>query len=174
MNNYYGLHGISGNQTWNTSWSTVAAEIDKREPFSICNYLSVRDIWWWLSAQRLGRAALLSTILRRPQQSQLAELLRSRVYYDWPGYNTVMQPELRQQQLQQHALVYCHPIRPARSGGFLVEDKHLQRFYIKAEGNTIPMRYYHSENSGHGGITGGPIRKAVKKTFAMSAGYRNG
>ncbi|MDZ7795713.1 MAG: hypothetical protein U5N56_01120 [Candidatus Marinimicrobia bacterium] len=40
MAGFYEKHGMNAAQTWNTSWSNVAEEIDKGVPFSICNYLS--------------------------------------------------------------------------------------------------------------------------------------
>jgi len=155
MNNYYALHGISGNQTWNTSWSTVAAEIDKQEPFSICNYLSSAGHL----VAAIGRSASdqRSVIVNDPygdrNRSSWPNYYGAGVYYDWPGYNHG-HASLNYANSSYSSMPWCIATQynaPAPADS-LVEDKHFTRgFYIKAEGNTVPMRYYHSENSGHGG-----------------------
>lgn len=171
MNNYFGLHGISGNQTWNTSWSTVAAGIDKREPFSICNYLS--SAGHLIAA--IGRSASeqRTVIVNDPygdrNRASWPNYYGAGVYYDWPGYNHG-HTSLNYANSSYSSMPWCiatqyTPPAPADS---LVEDKHFNSgFYIKAEGNTVPMRYYHSENNGHGGHHWWTSTEAEKKDICF-------
>lgn len=155
MNNYYGLHGLSGNQTWNTSWSVVASEIDKEQPFTICNFLSnaghlIVGIGRSASDQR---TVIANDPYGDRNRGTWPNYYGKVVYYDWPGYNHG-HASLNYANSGYTTMPWCIATdytAPAPADS-LVGDKHFSSgFYMKAEGNTVPMRYYHSSNTGHDG-----------------------
>ncbi|MCK4813956.1 MAG: PKD domain-containing protein [Candidatus Marinimicrobia bacterium] len=155
MLGYYNKHGVSGNQTWSTSWSTVSAEIDKQQPFSICNFLSGGG--HLIVGIGRGENGQRTVIANDPYGNKNTASWPSYdgkvVYYDWPGYNHG-HVSLNDANSGYTSMPWCIAtcFNPPALIDSIVDDKEFTGgFYMKAYGNTIPMRYYHSENTGYGG-----------------------
>lgn len=155
MADYYRKHGLSANQTWNTNWTTVSTEIDKQQPFSICNYLSSGGHL----IVGLGRAAngQRTVIANDPygdrNESSWPNYNGAVVRYDWPGYNHG-HASLNYANSGYTTMPWCiaTDYTAPTLVDSIVDDKQFNDgFYIKAEGNTVPMRYYRSTRSGYGG-----------------------
>ncbi len=155
MAGYYNKHGVSTNQTWNTNWSAVAAEIDKEQPFSICNYLSSSGhlIVGKGRASNGQRTVIANDPYGNRNESSWPNRNGATVRYDWPGYNHG-HASLNYANSGYTTMPWCIATdyttpEPVDS---IVDDKQFDHgFYIKAEGNTVPMRYYRSTRSGYGG-----------------------
>ncbi|MEA3391646.1 MAG: PKD domain-containing protein, partial [Candidatus Marinimicrobia bacterium] len=155
MKNYYGLHGVSGSQKWNVSWSTVAAELDKEQPYSICNYLSGSGhLVVGLGRTDNGqRTVYANDPYGNRNMSSWPNYYGKTVQYDWPGYNHG-HASLNYANSGSTSMPWC--IATTYTSPTLVDsivdDKQFNDgFYIKASGNTVPMRYYRSTKSGYGG-----------------------
>ena len=155
MAGYYNKHGVSTQQTWNTNWSTVAAEIDKQQPYSICNFLSSSGhlIVGLGRASNGQRTVIVNDPYGDRNESSWPNRNGAVVRYDWPGYNHG-HASLNYANSGYTTMPWCiatnysAPV-PVDS---IVDDKQFDHgFYIKAEGNTVPMRYYRSKKTGFGG-----------------------
>lgn len=155
MLGYYNKHGVSGNQTWSTSWSTVAAEIDKEQPFSICNYLSSSGhlVVGLGRADNGQRTVYANDPYGDRNMSTWPNYYGKTVQYDWPGYNHG-HASLNYANSGSTVMPWCIATSytaPALLDS-IVDDKQFDNgFFIKASGNTVPMHYYHSTKSGYGG-----------------------
>ena len=155
MKNYYSLHGVSGNQTWSTSWSTVATEIDKEQPFSICNYLSGSGhlIVGLGRVENGQRTVYANDPYGDRNMSSWPNYYGKTVQYDWPGYNHG-HASLNYANSGVTVMPWCIATSytaPALVDSIVDDKQFNDGFYIKAEGNTVPMRYYRSTKSGYGG-----------------------
>mgnify|MGYP000436334782 CR=1 FL=1 len=155
MLNYYERHGMTGNQTWSTNWTTVANEIDKKKPYSICNYLSGSGHL----VAAIGRASngQRTVIVNDPygdrNRSSYPNYYGKKVYYDWPGYNHG-HASLNYAKSSVSSMPWCiaTSYKYPTFVDSIIDDRQFENgFYIKAEGKTVPMRYYNSVNSGHNG-----------------------
>jgi PKD repeat protein len=155
MAGYYNKHGVSTNQTWNTNWTKVAAEIDKKQPFSICNFLSSSGhlIVGLGRAENGQRTVIANDPYGDRNEATWPNYNGDVVRYDWPGYN-YGHASLNYANSGYSTMPWCIATSyttPACVDS-IVDDKQFDDgFYMKAEGNTVPMRYYHSSNSGFGG-----------------------
>ncbi|MCF7832503.1 MAG: PKD domain-containing protein [Candidatus Marinimicrobia bacterium] len=155
MLGYYNKHGVSGNQTWNTTWSTVTTEIDKEQPFSICNFLSSSGhlVVGLGRASNDQRTVIVNDPYGNRNESTWPNYNGAVVRYDWPGYNHG-HASLNYANSSYTSMPWCIATSytaPALIDS-IVDDKQFNNgFYIKAEGNIVPMRYYHSTKSGYGG-----------------------
>lgn len=154
MAGYYQKHGLSAKQTWNTLWSAVRDEIDKKKPFSICNFLSsAGHLTVAIGRVSSGqRTVIMNDPYGDRNSSSWPNYNGQAVKYDWPGYNhghvslnyansgyTTMPWCI--------ATSYTEPAYPDS----IIDDKQFENgFYLKAEGNTVPMRFYRSTQSGYG------------------------
>ncbi len=155
MKNYYSLHGISGNQKWNVSWSTVAAELDKEQPYSICNYLSGSGhLIVGLGRTDNGqRTVYANDPYGNRNMSSWPNYYGKTVQYDWPGYNHG-HASLNYANSGSTVMPWCIATSytaPALIDSIVDDKQFNDGFYIKASGNTVPMRYYRSTKSGYGG-----------------------
>lgn len=155
MAGYYQKHGLSTHQTWSTNWTTVRNEIDKKEPFTICNYLSGSGhVIVALGRVSNGqRTVIVNDPYGNRNLSSWPNYYGAAVRYDWPGYNhghASLNYANSSYTLMPWCIAtsYAQPTYPDS----IVDDKQFDNgFYIKAEGNTVPMRFYHSTKSGYGG-----------------------
>ena len=155
MAGYYNKHGISTNQTWNTNWTTVSSEIDKQQPFSICNFLSSAGhlIVGLGRASNGQRTVIVNDPYGDRNQSTWPNYNGAVVRYDWPGYNHG-HVSLNYANSSYTTMPWCIATSytaPALIDSIVDDRQFNDGFYIKAEGNTVPMRYYRSTRSGYGG-----------------------
>jgi PKD repeat protein len=155
MAGYYKMHGVYTNQTWSTKWSTVAAEIDKKQPFSICNYLSSSGHLIVAKGRTDNdqRTVIVNDPYGDRNQYSWPNYNGKTVKYDWPGYNHG-HASLNYANSGYTSMPWCiatNYTRPTVMDS-IVDDRDFDHgFYIKAQGNTVPMRYYRSKKSGYGG-----------------------
>jgi len=155
MKNYYVLHGVSGSQKWNVSWSTVVAELDKEQPYSICNYLSDSGhLVVGLGRTDNGqRTVYANDPYGNRNMSSWPNYYGKTVQYDWPGYNHG-HVSLNYAYSGSTLMPWCIATSytsPALVDSIVDDKQFNDGFYIKASGNTVPMRYYRSTKSGYGG-----------------------
>ena len=155
MAGYYNKHGVATNQTWSTSWSTVTTEIDKGQPFSICNYLSSSGhlIVGLGRVDNGQRTVYANDPYGDRNMSSWPNYYGKTVQYDWPGYNHG-HASLNYAKSGITSMPWCiaTSYTAPTAVDSIVDDKQFDHgFFMKAEGNTVPMRFYRSTKSGYGG-----------------------
>lgn len=154
MAGYYERHGMNAAQTWNTSWSNVAEEIDKEVPFSICNYLSggghlIAAVGRVANGQR---TVIANDPYGNKNTSNWPSYDGKAVYYDWPGYNHG-HVSLNDANSSYTSMPWCiaTSYQSVSAADSLVDDREFNEgFYMHLYSDTVPMRYYRSKNSGYG------------------------
>ncbi|MFA6619063.1 MAG: T9SS type A sorting domain-containing protein [Candidatus Neomarinimicrobiota bacterium] len=154
MAGYYEKHGLSAKQTWNTTWSAVRSEIDKKKPFSICNFLSSSGHLTVAIGRVSGtqRTVIMHDPYGDRNSSSWPNYYGKAVKYDWPGYNHG-HASLNYANSGYSTMPWCIATSYAQPAypDSIIDDKQFENgFYLKAEGNTVPMRYYRSTKSGYG------------------------
>ena len=155
MAGYYEKHGVSAHQTWNTNWTTVSNEIDKQQPFSICNFLSSGGhlIVGLGRASNGQRTVIVNDPYGDRNESSWPNYNGAVVRYDWPGYNHG-HASLNYANSSYTTMPWCIATdytAPALIDSIVDDNQFSDGFYLKAKGNTVPMRYYRSTRSGFGG-----------------------
>ncbi|MCD6337678.1 MAG: C39 family peptidase, partial [Candidatus Marinimicrobia bacterium] len=155
MAGYYNKHGVSTNQTWSTTWSTVAAEIDKKQPLSICNYLSGSGhlVVGLGRADNGQRTVYANDPYGDRNMLNWPNYYGKAVQYDWPGYNHG-HTSLNYANSGVTVMPWCiaTSYTAPTAVDSIVDDKQFDHgFFMKAKGAAVPMRYYRSTKSGYGG-----------------------
>ncbi len=155
MASYYEKHGVPAHQTWSTNWTTVRNEIDKKHPYSICNYLSGSGhLIVGLGRVSSGQRTIIANDPYGDRNSSSwPNYYGDAVYYDWPGYNHG-HASLNYAYSGYTSMPWCiaTSYNMPEYPDSVIDDKQFKDgFYMKAEGNTVPMRHYHSSLSGYDG-----------------------
>lgn len=156
MANYMSKHGVNTNQTWNTTWSQAKSAIDEGQPFTICVMLTSSGHLIAATGRVEGQKVVIANDpYGNKNTSGYPSYDGKNSYYDWPGENYGY-VDLDAGYSGSYGSAIPWSIRSsfsmAAASDSLVDDKDFSSgFHIHAYSSTVPMRYYHSSNTGHNG-----------------------